>query len=76
MLFKKDNKKRLDQIETTDYNRKLLKISELSDILKVSIHTIYYWVNKKEIPYYKIGRHLRFSLEDARKNHNLEDPFA
>jgi excisionase family DNA binding protein len=33
---------------------------ELALLLKVPEKTIYYWVSRKDIPYIKIGRHLRF----------------
>lgn len=39
----------------------LLTIEEMAQELRVSTNTIYYWVHRKEIPYLKIGRHLRFN---------------
>lgn len=38
----------------------LLTIHEMASRLKVSAKTIYYWVHRKEIPYLKVGKHLRF----------------
>ncbi len=38
----------------------LLTVKELAGLLRVSTHTIYYWVSRSEIPYVKVGKHLRF----------------
>lgn len=43
----------------------LLTISELAALLKVPKKTIYYWVCRREIPYLKMGRHLRFQPVDV-----------
>jgi len=45
--------------------RNLLTIRELSQELKISINTIYYWVGRSEIPFVKLGRHLRFDLDQV-----------
>lgn len=42
----------------------LLNIEEISGYLGVSKQTIYDWVYKKEIPYHKVGRLLRFDLNE------------
>lgn len=39
----------------------LLTIQELATHLKVPVKTIYYWVHRREIPYLKVGKHLRFN---------------
>jgi excisionase family DNA binding protein len=41
----------------------LLTIGEISDLLKVPVKTIYYWVYRNEVPYLKVGRHLRFETD-------------
>lgn len=41
----------------------LLNIHEMASRLKVSPKTLYYWVHRKEIPYLKVGKHLRFDEE-------------
>jgi excisionase family DNA binding protein len=38
---------------------------ELATLLKVPSKTIYYWVSRKEIPYIRVGRHLRFNAEQV-----------
>lgn len=38
----------------------LLTIAEMSEKLRVSEKTIYYWTSRNEIPFIKVGRHLRF----------------
>ena len=48
----------------------LVTVGELGDLLKVSIHTIYYWVERHEIPYLKIGRHLRFNAREVLEHFN------
>jgi len=42
----------------------LLGVTELAEYLKVNKQTIYNWVNKKEIPFTKIGDLLRFDKEE------------
>jgi excisionase family DNA binding protein len=39
---------------------RLLNIDELARFLGVSRKTIYYWVGRAEIPFVRVGRHLRF----------------
>ena len=39
----------------------LLTLTEVSSMLRIPKNTIYYWVHLNEIPYLKIGRHLRFN---------------
>ena len=41
----------------------LLTVNELSTFLKVSPHTIYYWVSRSEIPAIRMGKHLRFDRD-------------
>lgn len=41
----------------------LLTLTEIAALLRVSKKTIYYWVNRNEIPFLRIGRHLRFNPE-------------
>jgi excisionase family DNA binding protein len=43
----------------------LLTPRELSDALKVPIATVYYWVSRNEVPFLKVGRHLRFNLSEV-----------
>jgi len=43
----------------------LIGVDQLADTLKVPKKTIYFWVSKKEIPYLKVGRHLRFDLQQV-----------
>ncbi len=45
----------------------LLTIDQLAEALNVSKNTIYYWTHTKQIPYLKLGRHLRFNLEEVQK---------
>jgi len=44
--------------------QKLLDVKQLSEILKISINTIYCWVSRGQIPYLKIRKCLRFSETD------------
>lgn len=43
----------------------LSSIEELAALLQVPVKTIYYWVHRKQIPYIKMGRHLRFKPEEV-----------
>jgi len=43
---------------------KLMDAKELAQMLKVSDRTIYGWVSKGTIPTVKIGRLIRFKVED------------
>lgn len=38
----------------------MLSVEQVAKKLQVSTRTIYYWVEKRKIPYYKIGQGLRF----------------
>lgn len=40
---------------------KLLNIKELSEKLNLKISTLYVWVNKRKIPYIKLGGRLLFN---------------
>lgn len=50
----------------------LMTIAELGEFLKVSVHTIYYWVERNEIPFLKIGRHLRFNAGAVLEHFNQQ----
>jgi len=41
-----------------------MEVTELPEYLKVNKQTIYNWVNKKEIPFTKIGDLLRFDKDE------------
>lgn len=41
----------------------LMNLKELAERLRVSRKTLYYWVSRNEVPYLKIGRHLRFDYQ-------------
>ncbi|MBI4402660.1 MAG: helix-turn-helix domain-containing protein [Deltaproteobacteria bacterium] len=43
----------------------LCTVSDLATQLKVPRQTIYYWVERNEIPFLRIGRHLRFISADV-----------
>jgi len=40
-----------------------ITIQELSRLLNIPVGTIYYWTSKKQIPFIKFGRHIRFDYE-------------
>jgi excisionase family DNA binding protein len=53
---------------------KLIDIQTLSDMIAVKPSTIYDWVHRKEIPYYKIGHLVRFDYkkkQDGRRTITL-----
>lgn len=41
-----------------------MKIEEVAELLSISKVTAYRLIEKREIPYYKVGGGLRFSRED------------
>ena len=41
--------------------------TEIAQHLQVPLATVYYWVHRKEIPFIKVGRHLRFEIEKVNK---------
>lgn len=43
----------------------LLTVEELASFLKVSPHTIYYWVSRSGIPAIRMGKHLRFDRDQV-----------
>lgn len=43
----------------------LLTSNQIAVVLNVPIKTIYHWVLRREIPYTKIGRHLRFNMTEV-----------
>lgn len=43
----------------------LLTIDEAASYFKVSKKTLYYWVARNEIPYIKLGKHLRFKIQEV-----------
>ncbi|MBS1983137.1 MAG: helix-turn-helix domain-containing protein [Bdellovibrionales bacterium] len=51
--------------EPVEANSDLLTPNELADALKVSVNTVYYWISRSEVPYIKVGRHLRFVLKNV-----------
>ena len=46
---------------------KLLSPQELSDVLNISIETVYAWTSQKRIPYIKMGRLVRFNVDEVNK---------
>ena len=45
--------------EKTSIER-LVALDEMASLLSVSKRTLYYWVTRQEIPFTKIGKHIRF----------------
>lgn len=48
-------------------NNDLLTIHEIASYLKVKVSTVYAWIHQKRIPFLKIGRLVRFNLNDIVK---------
>ena len=42
--------------------KNIVGIQAVADYLKISKNTVYSWVWQKRIPYYKVGRLLKFDL--------------
>jgi excisionase family DNA binding protein len=43
--------------------KRFIGIKELSEYLDTPVGTLYVWICQKKIPYYKIGRNVKFDLE-------------
>jgi len=48
-------------------NKYFLSPRELADYFSVSLKTIYRRIENREIPFYKIGRSIKFKKEDIEK---------
>jgi excisionase family DNA binding protein len=48
-------------LKTNEHVEGLMTPLQLSEFLCVPQKTIYHWVQRREIPFTKIGRHLRFN---------------
>jgi excisionase family DNA binding protein len=46
---------------------RLVTVREAADYLSVSVSTLYGWVWQRRIPFVKVGRALRFDVDDLRK---------
>jgi len=47
--------------------KRLLNITELSEMIGIKPNTIYHWVSQKKIPYVKIGNRTKFDIEVINK---------
>ena len=47
--------------------RTLLTVREVSEVLKISEGTLRDWIQYKRIPFVKIGRSVRFRMEDIER---------
>src|SRR5690242_1242335 len=56
---------RIGRTMSTSNFTSLCTIQELAAILRCPVGTIYYWISRNEIPFIKLGRHLRFIPEDV-----------
>ncbi len=46
-------------------SEKFLTADELAEHLRVSVHTIRKWRSQEKIPYYKLGRSVRFRVSEV-----------
>lgn len=44
---------------------RLLDLHEMASLLSVSPKTLYYWVSRREVPFTKVGRHIRFNPREV-----------
>ncbi|MFA5794297.1 MAG: helix-turn-helix domain-containing protein [Candidatus Brocadiia bacterium] len=55
---------------------KLYKVREISDIINVSVWGVYQMICRREIPFIKIGRRIRFDRDEIAKwidKHRIND---
>lgn len=53
-------------------NNRLYKATELAEILQVNVQTIYRLKDRGEIPFYKVGKSIRFPMPDERTKQCLK----
>jgi len=56
-------------------NKRLLNLEEVSEWLGITVNTLYSWTCQRKIPYYKVGRLLKFDekeLESWLKDRHVE----
>lgn len=63
----KDGDEKMNKDKELNTDRKLLNIDRLAEYLNVNRNTIYAWISQKKIPYIKLGRLVRFRLNDILK---------
>ena len=64
--------------ETKGFETKPLTPKELAEHFSVSLNTVYYWNSSIDFPSIKVGKHLRFYLEDVQayfKEQSARDVF-
>lgn len=61
---------KLDSTQDNLINKYFLSPQELACYFGVSLKTIYRRIENREIPFYKIGRSIRFKKEDIEKYNN------
>ncbi len=44
--------------------QRLIGIEHVSEHLGIKVNTVYSWVNQRKIPYIKVGRLIKFDLQD------------
>jgi len=54
----------LKQMRSIKTIKSVMDVNEVCDYLGVSLQTVYGWVWRKKIPHVKMGRLLRFRLQD------------
>jgi excisionase family DNA binding protein len=47
--------------------KRYIGIKELAEYIDVKVNTLYSWVNMKQIPYYKVGRLVKFDKDEIDK---------
>lgn len=52
-------------LQNQNQHPQFITVNELSALLKIPKKTLYNWVSRKEIPYIKIGGHLRFVTHEV-----------
>lgn len=46
---------------------KLLSVDQLAEALGVSRRTVYRLLEEGDVPHYRVGKHLRFDLDEVKK---------
>lgn len=70
-----DNKMNKWSIPENLVNKKFLSPKELKDVLGISLPTVYRLIESRKLPFFKIGKSLRFLREDIidyLENHRID----
>lgn len=58
------NEEMIGSMQINSFGKKFFSPKELAEYLNISVHSVYLWVQLKKVPYHKLGKLVRFNLEE------------